>query len=282
MKSFSKQDIINYYDQTEVHYRMYWKFQESMGLHYGVWDSTVSTLAESILNTNKLLGQMAGLKPEHKVLDAGCGVGGTAVYFAKNIGCSVHGITLSKKQVATATGFAKQLGLQDKLTFSEMDYTKMSFPDNSFDAVVAIESMQTATDKTDFIKEVSRVLKPGGRLIIADVFKSYDYNIDEFPVMGTMINGWAMSDVVTSDQFRTLCLEHGFATMEVNNVTKEVYPCVKRIYFSGIVGFFGTKIYNFFRKASYFSRIHYTTALAQYTAYKKKLWEYHLVCVTKK
>ncbi|MEZ4935052.1 MAG: class I SAM-dependent methyltransferase [Saprospiraceae bacterium] len=105
---FSNQDIINYYDHTQPHYRQWWKMEESMGLHYGVWDESVKTLSEAIVNTNAQLAAMGQISQADKVLDAGCGVGGSAIFLAKKYGCEVKGITLSERQVATATEFSKK------------------------------------------------------------------------------------------------------------------------------------------------------------------------------
>src|SRR3954464_9192378 len=113
MKKFTNNDIENYYDQTEIHYRMHWKLNEGMGLHYGIWDEKAKNLTDAILNTNHRLLTLGEIKPSDLVLDAGCGIGGSSIYLAKNIGCNVKGITLSKKQVNTATQLAKANGVAD-------------------------------------------------------------------------------------------------------------------------------------------------------------------------
>lgn len=281
MRTFTNQDITNYYDHTEPHYRQWWKMDQSMGLHYGVWDKNTRSLAEAILNTNAQLAELGEIKPADLVLDAGCGVGGPAVFLAKKFGCNVTGITLSERQVKTATGFAEKNGVGHLARFEQMDYTKTRFPDQSFDVVWAIESMQTATDKSLFFKEMHRVLKPGGKLLIADVFKKGNWEIGETPVMQTMLNGWAMSDILSAPQLGDLIKKHNFGPARERDVTQEVAKSIRRYYWYALAGMVGTKWYNLFHNATYFSKIHYKTGLAQYRAWKQGLWEYRLISIEK-
>jgi MPBQ/MSBQ methyltransferase len=112
-------------------------------------------------------GEVAQLKPE-KVLDVGCGIGGTSRYLANMYGegTSVTGITLSQAQVDRGTSLAKERGI-DNARFQVMDALNMDFPDNSFDVVWACESGEHMPDKKRYVEEMIRVLKPGGRIVIA-------------------------------------------------------------------------------------------------------------------
>lgn len=277
MQTFTNEDITNYYDHTEVHYRKFWKMEQSMGLHYGIWDSNTKTLADAILNTNAQLAKLGKISTNDKVLDAGCGVGGSAIFLAKNYGCQVTGITLSERQVRTASRFAAQNNVVHLADFKRMDYTKTDFPDNHFDVVWAIESMQTATDKSLFLKEMRRVLKPSGRLLIADVFKEGSWKITETPVMQDMLHGWAMSDLVTISQLGDLSKKHNFTALENVDVTKGVRKSIQKYRWFAIAGMLGTKWYNLFHNGTHFGKVHYKTGLAQYRAWKQGLWSYRLI-----
>lgn len=277
MNNFTSTDVENYYNQTEVHYRRFWRLKEAAGLHYGIWDETTKNASKAILNTNKLLMNLGEIKKEHKVLDAGCGIGGSSIYLAKNIGCNVYGITLSKKQSETAKKLADKNNLEHLLKFSQVNYLKTSFEDNSFDIVWAIESFGSAPDKSLFFKEMNRILKPGGKILFADMFKPYNYAISENKTMQVMLNGWAISDILSIDELRELSEKYKFEMIQIKDVSKEIKKSVGIIYFASILGFFGTKIYNLFKKASYFSRIHYTTGFAQKKAYENGDWGYYLV-----
>ncbi|MEK7257167.1 MAG: methyltransferase domain-containing protein [Bacteroidota bacterium] len=280
-RTFSNEEIRNYYDHTQTHYRQFWKLNESMGLHYGIWNERTRSLAEAIKNTNSELANLGEIKPSDRVLDAGCGVGGSAIFLAKNYGCRVTGITLSERQVKTATNYAQQNGVAQLVDFQCMDYTHTDFPDQSFDIVWAIESMQTASDKGAFLKETARLLKPGGKLLVADVFKAKSWQIEQTPVMQTMLHGWAMSDVLSIAELDEMLENHGFARSQNRDVTAEIAPSIRRILWASLAGMVGTKVYNLFHRATWFSRIHYKTGIAQFRAWRRGLWSYNLLVAEK-
>lgn len=102
-----------------------------------------------------------------RVLDVGCGIGGTTRILAKNFpNGQVQGITLSKSQVKRGGELAAEQGLGN-CSFQVMDALHMDFPDDSFDLVWACESGEHMPDKKAYIEEMTRVLKPGGTIVIA-------------------------------------------------------------------------------------------------------------------
>jgi MPBQ/MSBQ methyltransferase len=104
-----------------------------------------------------------------QVLDVGCGFGGTSRYLAKALGPNSHvtGITLSPKQVERGTELAIEQGVANNTYFTVMNALAMEFPDNSFDIVWACESGEHMPDKKAYISEMMRVLKPGGKFVMA-------------------------------------------------------------------------------------------------------------------
>lgn len=282
MRTFTNKDVENYYDETEVHYRQFWKLDKNMGLHYGIWDDSTKNLSQAVINANRLLKELADIKKEHYVLDAGCGVGGSSIYLAKNVGCKATGITLSKKQTETGAKYAEREGVSNLVDFQQQDYTNTNFPDNTFDVAWAIESMTTATSKLEFFKEMYRVLKPGGKLVVADFFKTRSFSIEEDKDMLTMFNGWAIADIQTVQEFEADGMKAGFKTAGNVDYTPAVKKSVYALYYAYLAGAWYSKLYNFFNKDTHpFARDHYKTALAQYKSYKKGLWGYHHVAFEK-
>ncbi|MGB0390509.1 MAG: SAM-dependent methyltransferase [Salibacteraceae bacterium] len=92
----NKNHIIEYYDKSKVAYQDIWHLDTAMALHYGFWEKGVTNLKQALIKENEVVVTLAKITPKDKVLDAGCGVGGSSFYLAQNIGCSVHGISLSK------------------------------------------------------------------------------------------------------------------------------------------------------------------------------------------
>lgn len=112
---------------------------------------------------------LAEITPSDSVLDIGTGTGVVALQAAKRIGPGgkVTGIDLSEGMLATAEAKAEKLGLAEKVKFSRMDAEKLEFPDESFEAVVSLFALLHFPDPLTALKEIYRVMKPGGRLVVA-------------------------------------------------------------------------------------------------------------------
>jgi tocopherol O-methyltransferase len=101
------------------------------------------------------------------IVDVGCGIGGSSLYLAEKYSATVSGITLSPVQANRATARAQAAGLVKQAHFKVADALDMPFADASFDLVWTLESGEHMPDKTKFLQECYRVLKPGGTLLMA-------------------------------------------------------------------------------------------------------------------
>ncbi|KAK8160520.1 sterol 24-c-methyltransferase-like protein [Phyllosticta citrichinensis] len=108
------------------------------------------------------LAHVMGLRDGMKVLDVGCGVGGPAREICKFSGANIVGLNNNDYQIDRATYYAEKEGLSDKISYVKGDFMQMSFEDNSFDAVYAIEATVHAPTLEGIYGEIFRVLKPGG------------------------------------------------------------------------------------------------------------------------
>jgi ubiquinone/menaquinone biosynthesis C-methylase UbiE len=117
--------------------------------------------------TRKVTGTL-GLRPGEHVLDAGCGPGETAVHLANEYGVRVTGITVSRFEIDRAARRAAAGGVADAITFEYGDFMGLSYPDGTFDAVLALESLQNAPELDVVLGELYRVLRPGGRISFSD------------------------------------------------------------------------------------------------------------------
>ena len=109
------------------------------------------------------------LNANSHVLEVASGSGGPALHVAARTGCRVTGVDVNASGVATANRAATRAGVAGRLQFMVADATQpLPFPDNTFDALMCIDSMNHFPNRGDSLKEWCRILKPGGRAIFTD------------------------------------------------------------------------------------------------------------------
>jgi cyclopropane fatty-acyl-phospholipid synthase-like methyltransferase len=157
-------------------YRLF--LDETMTYSCGIWAADNVTgggggtvvapdLKTSQYNKLDALIAKADLKPEHHVLEIGCGWGSFAMRAASTTGCRVTGLTLSKEQLAEANARVKAAGLEDKITLLFCDYRDV--PDlGTYDRVVSCEMIEAVGHEhlRAYFMTVGAALKPGGRAVI--------------------------------------------------------------------------------------------------------------------
>ena len=271
-------NVADYYNQTQQHYDQWWNLKKDMALHYGLWFPGTQTFSESLRNTNKYLADLAAINTNTRVLDAGCGVGGSAIFLAKNRNCQVTGITLSEKQVLRGNENIIKSGVSNRVEILFMDYTSTTFQDNTFDVVWACESLSSCHDKRDFAKEAARVLKPGGRLVLSDFFRNNNVPQDD-QLIKKWCQSWAMAPLSTVKELKSTLEENGFSSIRVKELSAEIAPTVGRLYRGYLLGAIPSKIYNSLFGASQYSRTHYQSGKFQYQSFRKGLWGYRaMIC----
>jgi ubiquinone/menaquinone biosynthesis C-methylase UbiE len=121
--------------------------------------------------STRLMAERAGIGAGQRVLDAGCGVGGPAIALASAFaGLTVCGVTLSGVQATIGRDLIASAGLQSQVSILQGDYHRLPFVANSFDVAVLFESIGYSPDRNRLLGEVARVVRPGGKLYVKDVF----------------------------------------------------------------------------------------------------------------
>jgi cyclopropane fatty-acyl-phospholipid synthase-like methyltransferase len=274
---FTSEDISRYYDLSETHYRRIWQLDKSHSLHYGYWDNTTRNLHEALMKINKVMSEFADIKQSDRVLDAGCGNGGSSIWLAKNIGCNVVGISLNQKQVDQANEFAIRAGLHDKVLIEKNDFHQTNYPPSSFDVIWGIESICYA-DKLKFFNEANRLLKPGGRIVVADFFRKPGLKANDAKLVSEWESGWAVNQFATREEFKNGLNATGFSEVKTIDITENILPSAKKLYRSWFAGVVGANLYRLFNpKASTLGRNNVANARLQYKTLRAGLWEYLLV-----
>ena len=279
---FSNRDLADYYNNTQVHYEQWWQLDKTLSLHYGIWENGVKSFNDSLTNTNRVMMDLGGIQESAKVLDAGCGVGGAAIFLNQQKKANVIGVTLSEKQHEFATQAAHKNGVSENVKFHLMDYTQTSFEDESFDVVWACESVSSSSDKTDFIKEAYRLLRKGGKLIMSDFFITKDDQSDPNEWMKKWGATWGISNFVSEKYFIDHLEKTGFQNRKTYDYTSQITKSAKRMYYAALLGAIPSEIYNLFNpNVSNFAGTHYKCGYYQYRALQKDLWKYIIVTAQK-
>lgn len=223
------QKIVQYYKESEDAYKDSWDLNNSLAIHYGYWDQEVKNFSGSLLRMNEVMMETAKIKSTDRVLDAGCGVGGSSIFLASKLGCKVTGISLSGRQVEQARSNANKKGVDNLVDFQVMNYSDTDFEDESFDIVWGCESICYADDKDKFVREAFRLLRLGGRLIVADGFVTKFEN-NQYPYNRKWLEGWQVNYLESPDRFSGFMETNGFRNIKYRDITKETSHSAKRLY----------------------------------------------------
>jgi tocopherol O-methyltransferase len=159
-----KKKIVEHYDVASPYYRSLW----GEHIHHGYWIRGDESKETAQIQMIEHLAQLANLKPRSRILDIGCGFGGSSLYLAEKYAASTTGITISPVQVQMATEAAAKKNLD--ATFLLMDAEHMQFSE-PFDLLWSVESISHYHDPRKFFASAAKFLKPGGYFALTDWFQ---------------------------------------------------------------------------------------------------------------
>ena len=219
--------------KASVHYQDIWsnpsKINRSgddllLGWHLGFYEKGIKNMKEAMKNMNSYLNRILVSDKNNysNILDAGCGIGATLLFNAeKNPDIFFYGIALGHSEIAWAKKIQKEKNIKNA-KFMVKSFLSTDFPKNFFDAIYALESVSTSDRKEEFLREMKKILKPGGKLIIIDMFRqneSFDSFINglhheffkklEYPFQDTTIK-----------TFNTYLKNEGFKEIKIKDIMK--------------------------------------------------------------
>lgn len=159
-----KEKIVEHYDFASPYYQSLW----GEHIHHGYWIRGDESKETAQIQMIEHLAQLANMKTGLRVLDIGCGFGGTSVYLAREYGARATGITISPVQVQMAKDAAAKAKVD--ASFLLMDAENMQFAE-PFDLLWSVESISHYHDPRKFFASAAKLLKPGGSFALTDWFQ---------------------------------------------------------------------------------------------------------------
>jgi cyclopropane fatty-acyl-phospholipid synthase-like methyltransferase len=186
--------------------------------HLGYW-LNAQTPAEAAQRLNEVMAGRLPRKPGMRVLDVGCGVGGPACFIAEQTGGHVTGVTNSPPGIAEGERFVRERGLEARVTFRIAEASALPFEDASFDAVWSCEALHNLADKTPAVREMARVLKPGGTAVLGDLFLTSSGSASGLAALREF-----SFHLETADELVALLQAHGIQVHESIDIGHHVGP----------------------------------------------------------
>jgi tocopherol O-methyltransferase len=276
------QDVVRYYEEALIDYRLVWFTGTNHALHFGHYDEEHRSHASALRNANAVLARMAKVQPGEHVLDAGCGLGGSCFWLSRQRGARVTGITPCVSHVQRARDIARQHGLEAQATFEVADFTSTSFSAGSFDVAWALESLCHAPRKASFYEEMFRVLRPGGRLIVAEfIRKRRSLTTQQEKLLHGWMSGWSIPDLDTKQEHVAAATAAGFEQVSLTDASRGIRRSLQRLhYWSWLAVPVDWLLYTIgVRTPAQHGNVR--ASFLQYRAFLSNLWFYGIVSAVK-
>ncbi|MGH2406858.1 MAG: SAM-dependent methyltransferase [Candidatus Limnocylindrales bacterium] len=223
--------VRKYYDATRLDYRFLWLNRRDQAMHFGYWSPGIGDHSESLVEMNRVLADRVGIGPGDTVFDAGCGVGGSAIWLALERGARVMGLSPVPRQVADARRNARRSGAGDAVSFAVGDYAATDFDAGRFSVAWFLESLCHAPDKAAVLREAYRLLAPGGRIAICEYVRTRrPLDVGGEALLGAWLHNWAIPDIATAEELTDWARDAGFDDIEATDVTDAVRPSLERLH----------------------------------------------------
>ncbi len=228
-----EQEIKDFYDASSSLWENIWGEHMHHGYYGRSGRNKVSRRQAQIDIIEELLawGNLSETQNSPKtILDVGCGIGGSTLYLAEKFNATAQGVTLSPEQAKRGTERAQEANLGDRVQFQVANALELPFAENSFDLVWSLESGEHFPDKAKFLQEAYRVLKPGGKLVMATWCHrptdslAGELTADEKQHLAEIYRVYCLPYVISLPDYRAIAQEVGFQEIKCDDWSQAVAP----------------------------------------------------------
>jgi len=177
------------------------------------------TLRPGGLELTARVAELAGIGQNHTVLDIACGKGTTVVFLAKEYNCNVIGIDLSDKMISFCRSKTKVAEVTDRVSLVLGDGESLPFRESSFDTVISECSFSLLPNKESAARDIKRVLKSGGKLVMTDIILRGEVN-DE--LRSQIIFPCCVAGAWRSEEYINLFKQVGFQSPYIEDHSHEL------------------------------------------------------------
>jgi SAM-dependent methyltransferase len=222
-----------YYEEAGPDYAAW---SPHFNMHFGYYRRGMNPFArEAMLDemNREVLRRLRLDTAAPRILDMGCGLGATLRSIARQLpNAELHGITLVPWQLEQGRLLNRTGPGAGSIALTLGDYERAPYPSHSLDAVYAIESSCYAADvnKSAFLKEASRLLRPGGRIVVADGFLGPGkMHGPQRRIFHTLLDCWAIDTLGEIDAFTGELARLGFLDIVAQRIQVRVAPSVLHV-----------------------------------------------------
>jgi cyclopropane fatty-acyl-phospholipid synthase-like methyltransferase len=193
--------------------------------HFGYFRTGSETLAQALDAHTDLVAEMARPQTRQRILDVGCGIGAPALRIAERYSCEVTAVNISREQVRQGRRLIEERGMSASVKIARGDARTLEFADASFDAVVCLEAAGdicvTEQDKDRLVRELHRVLRPGGHIGFSDLaLRTCPAPEDDRTLRAVLYHRGA--ELVTD--WPGLFTSHGFTIVDRRDIIADTLP----------------------------------------------------------
>ena len=164
----------DYYDSDDAD-NFYYTIWGGEDIHVGLYQSDAEPISDASRRTvERLAARLTKIDENSRVLDIGAGYGGAARYLAKTFGCKVVALNLSSVENERNREMNREQGLDHLIEVVDGSFEALPYPDASFDAIWSQDAILHSGDRPKVLREVVRVLKPGGEFVFTDPMQADD------------------------------------------------------------------------------------------------------------